>query len=153
MFAGGVSKRTLAARDPAGLHRFAAETRRAERVHWVLLGCGPLFFLWNPFPLGLAMLAYALVANLPCIVIQRYNRARLDRIGRRRGAGPGAATGVNRCGWRSRAARNAPTPTQRMSVDLGGVGRRLRSRSGSTQPTSTWSYSRSTRPLCGSAAW
>jgi glycosyl-4,4'-diaponeurosporenoate acyltransferase len=90
MFAGGVAKGTLATRDPQGLHRFAVETRRAERVHWVLLGGGPLFLLWNPLPLGLAMVAYGLVANLPCILIQRYNRARLQRIGRRREAGPGA---------------------------------------------------------------
>jgi glycosyl-4,4'-diaponeurosporenoate acyltransferase len=92
-FAGGLAKRTLVARDPDRLHRFAVETRRAERVHWVLLACGPAFLLWNPLPLGLAMVGYAVVANGPCIVIQRYNRARLGRIGRRREAGPEAATG------------------------------------------------------------
>ena len=35
LFAGGVSKRALPSRSPAGLARFAVETRRAELGHWL----------------------------------------------------------------------------------------------------------------------
>ena len=80
VFRGGISKRALPGRDRAQLERFRAETRRAEMVHWALLGVTPLFALWNPPLLFGAMVAYALVANVPCIVVQRYNRARLARL-------------------------------------------------------------------------
>jgi glycosyl-4,4'-diaponeurosporenoate acyltransferase len=77
LFAGGVSKRTSGGRDQ--LDRFATETRRAEWTHWILLACSPLFALWNPWYLTIAMVAYAVAANVPCLVVQRYNRARIER--------------------------------------------------------------------------
>jgi glycosyl-4,4'-diaponeurosporenoate acyltransferase len=76
LFGGGVSKRSLPGRDDLSLLDFAAETRRAELVHWTLLVIAPLFALWNPWPLALAMVAYGLLANLPFVAIQRFNRAR-----------------------------------------------------------------------------
>jgi glycosyl-4,4'-diaponeurosporenoate acyltransferase len=87
LFAGGVSKRELPARDVPGLQLFVRETRRAELAHWWALCCGPVFALWNP-PLPAALLAgYGVVVNLPFIVIQRYNRFRtqalLSRLARR----------------------------------------------------------------------
>jgi glycosyl-4,4'-diaponeurosporenoate acyltransferase len=81
LFAGGVSKRSTGGRSR--LERFAAETRRAEYTHWFVMAPAPLFVLWNPWPLTLVMWTYALVANVPCLVIQRYNRARLTRIAER----------------------------------------------------------------------
>lgn len=84
VFAGGRSKRSLASRRPGDLERLAAETRRAELTHWALLAATPAFALWNPWWLTVAMAAYALVANLPCLLAQRYNRARLERILARR---------------------------------------------------------------------
>jgi glycosyl-4,4'-diaponeurosporenoate acyltransferase len=88
----GFPKRQVGARDTTTLLRFVAETRRAEAVHWVLLACGPLFLLWNRGLLAAAMLLYALGANVPCIMIQRYNRGRLQRVlaARARRRGPGA---------------------------------------------------------------
>ena len=83
-FRGGVSKRALASRDPAALEGFAAETRRAELVHWGIPVVTPLFALWNPPWLLAAMVAYAVIANLPCLVVQRYNRGRLLRLAARR---------------------------------------------------------------------
>jgi glycosyl-4,4'-diaponeurosporenoate acyltransferase len=80
LFAGGFSKRRLSARDPAYFQRFVAETRRAELVHWVVPAIVPLFFLWNPWWLAMVMVVYAAVANVPCLVTQRYNRARLERV-------------------------------------------------------------------------
>ncbi len=59
---------------------FAAETRRAELTHWLLIIPAPLFFLWNPVWAGWVMIIYALVANLPFIVVQRYNRGRIVGI-------------------------------------------------------------------------
>jgi glycosyl-4,4'-diaponeurosporenoate acyltransferase len=88
LFAGGFSKKQLAARDPDYLLRFVAETRRAEYVHWVVPALGPVFFLWNPWWLALVFVTYLVVANAPCLVIQRYNRARLQRVLARVGAHP-----------------------------------------------------------------
>lgn len=86
LFRGGVSKRHLPSTDPAGLDRFAAETRRAELGHWLAAAAGPLFVLWNPLPIAAVMVAYAMAVNLPFIAIQRYNRLRIARITARRAA-------------------------------------------------------------------
>src|SRR5690606_31478651 len=83
-FRGGVSKRSLASRTTADLDRLVAETRRAELVHWAIPAITPLFLLWNPPALFAAMVAYAVVANVPCLVVQRYNRGRLQRVFDRR---------------------------------------------------------------------
>ncbi len=81
---GGFAKKKLRARDPAYLMQFLIETRRAEVAHWCMLGCLPLFFPWNPTWARCLMTAYALVANLPCILVQRYNRLALNRVIRTR---------------------------------------------------------------------
>jgi glycosyl-4,4'-diaponeurosporenoate acyltransferase len=80
LFPGGYNKSHLHGRDLPALVRFAAETRRAEITHWLIMAAGPFFLLWNPWWLGLGMLAYAVIANSPCLVVQRYNRARLLRL-------------------------------------------------------------------------
>ena len=80
LFAGGFSKRTVRQRDRAYFERFVVETRRAELTHWLVAAIGPLFFLWNPWWLATVMLGYAVVANVPCLLAQRYNRARLLRL-------------------------------------------------------------------------
>lgn len=83
LFVGGMSKRSLPGRSPDDLARFAAETRRAELVHWTIPLVLPLFALFNPPVLLAAMGAYAVLANVPCIVVQRFNRARILRVLRR----------------------------------------------------------------------
>ena len=83
-FGKGFPKARLRARDTGYLAQFARETCRGEFVHWVVLLAGPLFLLWNPGWMGVAMLLYAVLANLPCIVVQRYNRGRLLRLVARR---------------------------------------------------------------------
>ena len=86
IFRGGVSKRHLPACDAAGLQLFVRETRRAELGHWWALCCGLLFPLWNP-PLAAGLLVgYGVLANLPFIVIQRYNRFRIQAVLARRRA-------------------------------------------------------------------
>jgi glycosyl-4,4'-diaponeurosporenoate acyltransferase len=104
-FRGGVSKRALASHDTRALERFAAETRRAELVHWAIPVIAPSFALWNPPWLLAAMAAYALVANLPCLVVQRYNRGRLVRVIERRA---GRTDRPETRGQPARAARDRP---------------------------------------------
>lgn len=79
-FHGGFAKSALAQKHPDYLRRFIAETRRGELCHWLAIACTLLFLLWNPWWGLLVNLAYALLANLPCILAQRYNRARLFRL-------------------------------------------------------------------------
>ncbi|MBE0541379.1 MAG: glycosyl-4,4'-diaponeurosporenoate acyltransferase [Verrucomicrobia bacterium] len=83
-FGGGFAKGTLARADRDYLRRFIRETWRGELCHWCALGCAPVFFLWNPWWGDLIIVAYALAANLPCILAQRYNRARFHKLLARR---------------------------------------------------------------------
>jgi glycosyl-4,4'-diaponeurosporenoate acyltransferase len=71
---GTFRKKRIQGRDPAYLRQFVIETRRGEAAHWVMLACFPLFFAWNPHWAWIVMALYAIAANLPCIVVQRYNR-------------------------------------------------------------------------------
>jgi glycosyl-4,4'-diaponeurosporenoate acyltransferase len=79
-FAGGFSKAGLASRAPDYLQRFIVETCRGEGAHWLAMFPAPLFFFWNRPWVGGLMVAYALVGNLPCLIAQRYNRRRLERL-------------------------------------------------------------------------
>ena len=80
LFTGGFSKRTVRTRDRDVLERFVVETRRAEWTHWTIMLATPVFIVWNWWWVELLMLVYALAANLPCLLVQRYNRARLTRL-------------------------------------------------------------------------
>lgn len=78
---GGTFKKSqMRASDPAYLHRFIMETWRGELCHGCALLFVPVFFLWNPWWGNCVMLAYAMIANLPCIIAQRYNRIRLRHL-------------------------------------------------------------------------
>mgnify|MGYP005836238019 CR=1 FL=1 len=80
VFAGGFSLKHVASKDKAYLERWVFESYRAELTHWMAMLPLLLFFLWNP-PIGwIINLVYALAVNLPCIVVQRYNRPRLSAI-------------------------------------------------------------------------
>lgn len=80
----GFSKRRLASTDSAYLALFSRETCRAELTHVLTMVWAPFFFLWNPVWVGWLMIVYATVENLPLIMAQRYNRARIERILARR---------------------------------------------------------------------
>jgi glycosyl-4,4'-diaponeurosporenoate acyltransferase len=86
LFPGGVSKRSLPKARDGGIERFAIETRRAELGHWLALCAAPAFGLWNPPLATYLMIVYAAAVNLPFVVIQRYNRARVERCLQRRQA-------------------------------------------------------------------
>ena len=73
------------------LERWLVETCRAELVHWLALLSSGVFFLWNPPHLGFIMVLYAVIVNLPCVIVQRYNRPRLVRVLRTRRHVPAGA--------------------------------------------------------------
>lgn len=79
-FGPGFKKKHLESRDAAYLETFSRETCRAEWAHWMTMAGAPVFLLWNEWWVEPIMIGYALAANLPCILVQRFNRARLERI-------------------------------------------------------------------------
>jgi glycosyl-4,4'-diaponeurosporenoate acyltransferase len=76
----GFVKKKLRSATPDNLERFVLESRRAELTHDIAIPPSLLFFLWNPWPVGLFMVFYAILANAPCLVAQRYNRPRFQKI-------------------------------------------------------------------------
>lgn len=84
LFARGFPKRHITAKDPAYIARFIEETCRGECAHWITFICAPLFFFWNQAAVGGIMIGYAFFANVPCIITQRYNRFRLQRLNNER---------------------------------------------------------------------
>mgnify|MGYP001298840671 CR=1 FL=1 len=77
---GGYRKKNLTDFSAENLERFVVESCRGELTHllaifpfWVFGFIGPPILLW-------IMLAYALAVNAPCIIAQRYNRPRIQRL-------------------------------------------------------------------------
>ncbi|MBD3346126.1 MAG: glycosyl-4,4'-diaponeurosporenoate acyltransferase [Chitinivibrionales bacterium] len=83
-FRGGFAKKRVASTNVEYLDNFVKETCRGELVHWIVVAVSPVFFLWNPWYAGIIMIVYALASNIPCIIVQRYNRPQLMRIVKRR---------------------------------------------------------------------
>lgn len=77
---GGFAKKQLVRRDRVYLNVFIQETRRAEFAHWCMFFSFPVFFVWNPPWACWVMAGYAVIANAPCIIAQRYNRHILIRL-------------------------------------------------------------------------
>lgn len=95
VFRNGFAKRHLRACDSAFLQTFILESRRAELTHWIVLPFTALFFLFNP-PIGsLISIAYALAANAPCIIAQRFNRPRIQRVLDRRACSASSTAAAN----------------------------------------------------------
>jgi glycosyl-4,4'-diaponeurosporenoate acyltransferase len=80
LFRMGFEKRHLKETKKDYLDSFMKETCRAELTHWIVFLFSPLFFIWNLCWIGIVMIVYAALANMPCILTQRYNRIRLNRI-------------------------------------------------------------------------
>ena len=80
IFRNGFRKKNLHSSDTAYIQRFIVETCRGELTHWIIFAFSIIFFLWNMWWVGMIMIAYALVVNIPCVITQRYNRIRLRRI-------------------------------------------------------------------------
>ena len=74
------NKKRLVSREEKYLERFLLETCRAEFSHLLPIIFFPLCIFFNP-PIGIWInLAYVILANLPFIIIQRYNRIRFNRV-------------------------------------------------------------------------
>lgn len=80
LFNAGYKKKKLPSAQIESLELFIKETKRAELTHILLIFPAPIFYLWNPQWAGHLMIGYALIVNLPFIIIQRYNRLRLQKI-------------------------------------------------------------------------
>ena len=97
---GGFSMRRVASHGEGHVARWVAESCRAELTHWLAILPVAFFVLWNPPVAVAANVAYALCANLPCIVVQRYNRPRLVRL-------------LGRVADRAAGHREQPIPSER----------------------------------------
>ncbi len=80
LYKGGFPKKSLEEYSKTYLNIFTLETCRGELTHWLQILPSGIFFLWNVWWVGVIMIMYALCANIPCILVQRYNRARILRI-------------------------------------------------------------------------
>lgn len=88
VFEGGRSKRQIGSRADSDLTRFRLETIRAERVHWLILASTPVHLIWCRPTIAIGMVVFGLAFNLPFVIIQRYNRGRIDRVLARRTRSP-----------------------------------------------------------------
>lgn len=82
----GFKKKHLESFSVENLERFLIESARAELTHWLAIPPFLLFGLFTPPQALWFMLAYALMVNLPCIIAQRFNRPRAQRLLQRKRA-------------------------------------------------------------------
>jgi glycosyl-4,4'-diaponeurosporenoate acyltransferase len=80
IFKDGFEKKSLKDTSEDYLKRFILESKRAEISHYLQMLPVPIFFLFNLWWVGLIMIGYALLVNLPCVFAQRYNRPRFEKI-------------------------------------------------------------------------
>ena len=76
----GFAKGKLSSTDPAYLQTFITETCRGELSHWLQVIAISGFTIITPYPASLAIIAYSLLSNLPCIINLRHTRIRLKQI-------------------------------------------------------------------------
>jgi glycosyl-4,4'-diaponeurosporenoate acyltransferase len=79
-FKEGFQKRSISFGEKNQLLTFVRETRRAELAHWLMTSGWILTILFNPLWAIIFNLIFAHLVNFPCLVIQRYNRARLLKV-------------------------------------------------------------------------
>lgn len=66
------------------ISKWITESCRAELTHWLAMLPVLLFLIWNPILAWIINVIYALFANAPCIISQRYNRPRVLALVERR---------------------------------------------------------------------
>ena len=76
----GFKKKKLESFSEENLNRFLVESARGEMTHWLAILPFWLFWFFTPPIVPWIMLAYALLVNFPCIIVQRYNRPRVQRL-------------------------------------------------------------------------
>lgn len=89
----GFAKERLEGKSPVYLRRFIVETCRGEAAHHAQAVALLATLAWNPWPYAaLVMIGYAVLSNLPCVILQRFTRARMWRV--LRGAEEGKRSGA-----------------------------------------------------------
>lgn len=73
----GYEKKHIKNFDHDTINKFLVESCRAELTHILPILVVWIFFLFTPFHIGLIMVVYSIITNLPCLIVQRYNRPRL----------------------------------------------------------------------------
>jgi glycosyl-4,4'-diaponeurosporenoate acyltransferase len=79
-FQGGFSKNSISKGNCEVMFRFLAETRRAEYVHLAIWLFWLITIFWTPGWGVVINLVIGTAFNLPCWLVQRYNRLRLQRL-------------------------------------------------------------------------
>ncbi|MDF1824654.1 MAG: hypothetical protein P1U68_08425 [Verrucomicrobiales bacterium] len=75
----GFAKGRLTDKDSEYFRKFIAETCRGEAAHYAQIPGIMLTLIWNPWPVAaMVIIVYAVFSNLPCLILQRFNRARLQ---------------------------------------------------------------------------
>jgi len=90
-FKGGFAKKKLISSKPEYIEKFIIETCRAELTHWLAIAPFWVFGLWSDVSVIKYMFIYAVGANMPCILAQRYNRPRLQKLLKRQNDLPSSA--------------------------------------------------------------
>ena len=72
----GFSMDHIESKELEHLTRWVLETCRSELVHWLAIVPSVLFFVWNPPVAAWLNTLYALLFNLPLVIVQRHNRPR-----------------------------------------------------------------------------
>lgn len=85
LFRHGALKEVLYKKEPSAgrnelLEQYLLESCRAELSHWLTIFPFWIFGFFAPPVIVFYMLLYALAANLPCIIVQRFNRPRIVKL-------------------------------------------------------------------------
>ncbi|MGP4076934.1 glycosyl-4,4'-diaponeurosporenoate acyltransferase CrtO family protein [Halobacillus sp. K22] len=76
----GKGKTAVQLRNEKDFQALDLQTSRSELSHWAQILPSPLFFFFLPVWAGWVMILYAILFNMPFIIVQRYNRSRLERF-------------------------------------------------------------------------
>ncbi|MFW6249279.1 MAG: glycosyl-4,4'-diaponeurosporenoate acyltransferase, partial [Bacteroidota bacterium] len=76
----GYRKKKLTDFSTENLDLFLVESCRAELMHLLAIIPFWVFGLFAPVEIIIYMLIYALAVNLPCIIVQRFNRPRIMKL-------------------------------------------------------------------------
>ena len=76
----GYRKKNLTDFSTENLELFLVESCRAEVMHWLAIVPFWIFGLFAPAEIIIYMFIYALAVNLPCIIVQRFNRPRIMKL-------------------------------------------------------------------------
>ncbi len=80
VFKQGFAKRNIDQSNQKQIQDFIVATRRAEIAHWLMTAGWIITIAFNPWWAIILNIIFAHVVNFPCLIVQRYNRARLLKI-------------------------------------------------------------------------